>query len=98
MTFSTASDAIVTETVRFDAGPFRLEGELVYPESAAPRGAVVIAGPHPLLGGDMHNNVVRGVADELAGRGLAALRFNYRGVGGSTGPAVDVASNIARFW
>jgi len=92
------SEATVAEAVRFQAGPYRLEGEFLYPESASPWGAVVVANPHPLLGGDMHNNVVRGLTDGLVGRGLAALRFNYRGVGRSQGPAVDVAAHLARFW
>ena len=74
-------DALVVESVRFSAGRYRLEGELAYPEAALPRGALVLAGPHPLLGGNMHNNVVRGLGDGLAQHGLATLRFNYRGVG-----------------
>ena len=88
----------VVEQVRFPSGPYRLEGELVYPIDDAPVGAAVVAGPHPLLGGDMDNNVVAGLADGLAARGLATLRFNYRGVGGSGGPAVDSAAHLARFW
>jgi alpha/beta superfamily hydrolase len=88
----------VVELVRFRAGPYVLEGELAYPEDAAPRGCAVLAGSHPLLGGNMHNNVVRGLGDGLAGRGLATLRFNYRGVGGSEGPDVDVARHLAEFW
>jgi uncharacterized protein len=91
-------EAQVVESVRFAAGPYRLEGELAYPDARPPRGTAVIAGPHPLLGGTMHNNVVRGLGDGLAERGLATLRFNYRGVGNSQGPPVDVASHFARFW
>jgi uncharacterized protein len=91
-------EATVVEAVRFRAGPHRLEGELLYPESVAPMGAVVVANPHPLLGGDMHNNVVRGLTEGLAERGLIALRFNYRGVGRSEGPPVDVVGHLARFW
>ncbi len=91
-------DALVVESVRFPAGPHRLEGELVYPETALPRGAAVLAGPHPLLGGNMHNNVVRTLGDGLAKRGLVTLRFNYRGVGGSEGPTVDPIERLAWFW
>jgi alpha/beta superfamily hydrolase len=57
-----------------------------------------MAGPHPLLGGDMLNNVVQGLGDGLAECGLATLRFNYRGVGQSQGPPVDVAAQMAQFW
>ncbi|MEW6425231.1 MAG: alpha/beta family hydrolase [Bacillota bacterium] len=46
---------------------------------------VVLCHPHPLYGGDMDNNVIRAVARELNGRGIAALRFNFRGVGKSRG-------------
>jgi alpha/beta superfamily hydrolase len=91
-------EAPVVEAVRFSAGPYRLEGELAYLETGTPRAGLVIAGPHPLLGGSMHNNVVRGLGDGLAGRGLATLRFNYRGVGRSEGPPVDVAGCLAQFW
>jgi alpha/beta superfamily hydrolase len=88
----------VVELVHFQAGPYCLEGELAYPEDTAPCGCAVLAGSHPLLGGNMHNNVVRSLGDGLAERGLATLRFNYRGVGGSEGPALDVARHMAEFW
>jgi alpha/beta superfamily hydrolase len=92
------SETLVVESVRFSAGPYSLEGELAYGEDvAAPRGAAVLACSHPLLGGNMHNNVVRGVGDGLAGRGLITLRFNYRGVGRSEGPPADVARHTAEF-
>jgi alpha/beta superfamily hydrolase len=58
----------------------------------------VLAGPHPLLGGNLRNNVVRGLGDGLAQRGLLTLRFDYRGVGRSQGPPVDVARHLAVFW
>jgi alpha/beta superfamily hydrolase len=92
-----SADTLATESVRFEAGPFPLEGELAYAE-APPRGVAVVAGPHPLLGGDMRNNVVRGLAEGLARRGVPTLRFNYRGVGGSGGPPVAVTSDLAEFW
>jgi alpha/beta superfamily hydrolase len=91
-------DALVVESVRFASGPYWLEGELAYADAGPPTGAALLAGPHPLLGGHMHNNVVRGLGDGLARRGLATLRFNYRGVGGSEGPAADTAAHLARFW
>jgi alpha/beta superfamily hydrolase len=91
-------DALVVESVQFASGPHWLEGELAYGEAGPPVGAAVLAGPHPLLGGHMHNNVVRGLGNGLARRGLVTLRFNYRGVGGSEGPTVDTAAHLARFW
>ena len=92
-----ADDNLTTEAVWIASGPYRLEGELTYAAGPAV-GAVAIAGPHPLLGGSMRNNVVRGLADGLARRGVATLRFNYRGVGNSDGPAADVAAHLAEFW
>lgn len=91
-------DAAVVESVRFPSGPFRLEGELVYAENSPALGAAAIAGPHPLLGGTMRNNVVNGLVDGLARRGVAALRFNYRGTGNSDGPRADIEQNLAEFW
>ena len=91
-------EGIVVENVRFPCGPHWLEGELAYPEEAVPVGAAALAGPHPLLGGDMGNNVVRGLSEGLAARGVVTLRFNYRGVGGSEGPPIDAAAHLARFW
>ena len=52
---------------------------------SAPRGGVVVCHPHPLYGGDMDNPVVVRVAEVCGELGLATLRFNFRGVGGSGG-------------
>jgi len=89
---------LVVERVLFPSGAYLLEGELVYPDDATPVEGAVVAGPHPLLGGDMRNNVVVGLSEGLAARGMAVLRFNYRGVGGSEGPAIDAAAHLSRFW
>jgi alpha/beta superfamily hydrolase len=88
----------VVEVIGFVAGPYRLEGRLAYPEVGQPPAAAVIAGPQPLLGGSLENNVVRTLGDGLAERGLITLRFNYRGVGQSEGPRIDVTRNLAEFW
>jgi alpha/beta superfamily hydrolase len=45
----------------------------------------VVCHPHPLLGGTMDNKVVTTTARALQDAGLATLRFNFRGVGGSAG-------------
>lgn len=51
---------------------------------AAPYAAVV-AHPHPLGGGTMHNKVVYHAAKAFASFGMPVLRFNFRGVGLSEG-------------
>ncbi|MBI2911700.1 MAG: hypothetical protein HYY05_06120 [Chloroflexi bacterium] len=56
---------------------------------AGPYTGVVICHPHPLRGGDMHNNVVAALALGFAQSGLATLRFNFRGVGASQGSYDD---------
>jgi len=45
----------------------------------------VIAHPHPLFAGTMDNKVVQTVARAFVQCGWRALRFNFRGVGASTG-------------
>lgn len=47
--------------------------------------AAVICHPHPLFGGNMHNNVTRSVKNGLLERGMICLRFNFRGTGESEG-------------
>jgi uncharacterized protein len=49
------------------------------------RGVALVAHPHPLGGGTMHNKVVFRAAAGLVEAGLVTLRFNFRGVGLSTG-------------
>lgn len=59
--------------------------EAVLHEGPENRARALVAHPHPLFGGTMDNAVVRVVAGELASRGAAVLRFNFRGVGRSEG-------------
>lgn len=51
----------------------------------APHGAAVVCHPHPLHGGTMHTKAVYRAAQALGEAGLVTLRFNFRGVGASTG-------------
>lgn len=50
---------------------------------------VVAAHPHPLYGGDMTNKVVETIISAYQKKGHATLRFNFRGVGASTGDYDD---------
>lgn len=67
------------------SGPLELEGVLHTPTGGGPVPVVVVCHPHPQYGGDMANNVVMAVVRGAVARGIAALRFNFRGVGRSTG-------------
>ena len=53
--------------------------------AGASRGVAVIAHPHPLFGGTMDNKVVQTLARAFVQCGWTAVRFNFRGVGGSAG-------------
>lgn len=66
------------------ANTVQLEAQLKEP-LGKPRGAVVLCHPHPLYGGTMDNRVVYRAAKAVVESGFASLRFNFRGVGNSTG-------------
>ena len=74
------------EALTFPCGDLMLEGVLHLPaEAAVPAPGGVVCHPHPQHGGAMENNVVDAACSALVERGYAALRFNFRGVGGSDG-------------
>ncbi|MCX7621756.1 MAG: hypothetical protein N2037_13040 [Acidimicrobiales bacterium] len=60
-----------------------LEAETTLPD--APWVSVVLAHPHPLYGGSMRSLVISELFRLLPQWGLAAVRFNFRGVEGSGG-------------
>ncbi len=76
-----------------ESGPLLLRGPAGLVEAAvelpkaedARRGVAVIGHPHPPDGGTMNNKVVTTIARALAESGIASVRFNFRGVGGSEG-------------
>jgi hypothetical protein len=49
------------------------------------RGVAVICHPHPQHGGTMDNKVVQTLARAFVALGYRAVRFNFRGIGGSAG-------------
>jgi alpha/beta superfamily hydrolase len=71
--------------VEFPCHDITLEGVFALPEGNGPFGLVVVCHPHPLYGGNMYNNVVHAICQKLAERGLAWLKFNFRGVAKSGG-------------
>lgn len=58
------------------------------------RGVGIVCHPHPLGGGTMHNKVVFRAAAGLVDAGLATLRFNFRGVGASTGVHSEIPGGM----
>ena len=51
-----------------------------------PQGMVaVLCHPHPQYGGSMHDAVLQTAADVFLANGIDCLRFNFRGVGASSG-------------
>ena len=63
----------------------RLQALLALPPAEPVRGICVVSHPHPLYGGAMSNKVVWTLANAATKAGLAALRYNFRGVGQSEG-------------
>jgi alpha/beta superfamily hydrolase len=65
-------------------GGLALEG-IYLAGSETDAGGAVVAPPHPLYGGSMDSPVVNELSWACSARGLASLRFNWRGVGASAG-------------
>ncbi len=59
--------------------------EPVLAAGAALRGVAVLCHPHPQFGGTLDNKVVQTLARAFLQLGYRAVRFNFRGVGGSAG-------------
>jgi len=62
----------------------QLEGAVHLP-GVAPRAIAVVAHPLPTMGGTMDNKVVTTLAKAFVELGCVSLRFNFRGVGSSSG-------------
>lgn len=58
------------------------------------RGVALVCHPHPLGGGTMHNKVVFRAAAGLLDAGLTTLKFNFRGVGDSTGEHDEINGGV----
>ncbi len=84
------------ERVTFPSEGLLLEGILNYQEEKPCRKALILFSPHPKLGGDMDNNVIKGIGENLAEAGFVTFRFNYRGVGKSESASPEVS--LYDFW
>ena len=64
--------------------------EAIYrPKTNQAERVALVLHPHPLHGGTMHNKVVFRAAKALTESGFETMRFNFRGVGASTGKHDD---------
>jgi uncharacterized protein len=62
-----------------------LEGLVYLPDVDGLLPGVVVCHPHPFYGGSMDNKVVDSICEALIAKSIIALKFNFRGVGGSEG-------------
>lgn len=86
----TATAAAPTRTLTISGPAGTLEALLDEPANvSAPESVAVVCHPHPLHGGAMTNKVVYSLARAFNEAGAVAVRFNYRGVGKSTGSYAD---------
>lgn len=68
------------------AGPAgAIELRVQVPTDCRAGAVAVVCHPHPLFGGSMDNKVVATLCRAYRARGLAVVRFNFRGVGSSEG-------------
>ncbi len=74
---------IETECIHGPAGQLEIAIEL--PKNNAPIGIALVAHPHPLFHGTMHNKIVTRLCKTLTKLGYVAGRLNFRGVGKSEG-------------
>lgn len=70
------------QQIHINNGNIIIEGLL---KKSTTEHGVVICHPHPLMGGSMHNNVVEAIQEAFGLENYSTLRFNFRGVGRSSG-------------
>jgi len=73
------------QSVTIPSNRLQLEALLAVPEGASGARAAAVCHPHPQYGGSMDNNVVEAALDAMWQLQMATVRFNFRGVGASTG-------------
>jgi uncharacterized protein len=75
-----------TEKLQLAGGAGLIQALRDQPDAnTSPRGVAIITHPHPLFGGTMDNKVVQTLARACVQAGWTAVRFNFRGVGSSSG-------------
>jgi uncharacterized protein len=92
MSSSAKIPEVVEERVTISGPDVNLEGRLAMGNGVS---GVIITHPHPLYGGTMDNNVVWTAARAFQARHWSTLRFNFRGVGLSSGEYGDGLAETA---
>jgi len=75
---------IISKEVIFKGSTGRLEGKY-YQSSEKGAPIALVMHPHPLFGGTMNNKVIHSIAAGFLKHNFSVLRFNFRGVGKSSG-------------
>jgi alpha/beta superfamily hydrolase len=74
------------QSIGFSRRGITFEGIITLPANlSVPFPGVVLCHAHPLFGESMASPVMQTLCSALDGEGMATLRFNFRGVGGSGG-------------
>lgn len=91
--------------ISYEVDGDEVDGVIAQPSPGeAPHPGVVVCHPHPLFGGDMNSPVVVAICAALAERGIASLRFNFRGgtdgeqLSESSARDVEVALQLLDGW
>ena len=79
------SRAPVKQTLTIPGPAGGLEALVEAPAGAGSERMAILCHPHPQFQGTMHNKVVHTLARAMNDLGIAAMRFNFRGVGASQG-------------
>ncbi|HEX6928138.1 MAG TPA: alpha/beta hydrolase, partial [Gammaproteobacteria bacterium] len=89
------SRAPESERFYIDGPVGRLEAVLeTPPDMIVPDAVAVVCHPHPQHQGTMLNKVAHTLARSFVQLGAPALRFNFRGVGGSEGAFADAVGEV----
>ncbi|MFX1498407.1 MAG: alpha/beta hydrolase [Promethearchaeota archaeon] len=76
---------VKTEVIFIPSNQAELEAEYFQSTKSLKNICILIFHPHPQFGGDMFNNVVSQIFKKFIQEEISCLRFNFRGVGKSTG-------------
>ncbi len=80
-----AIDQLIPITIGVAQAKIEFPEALTVDPSTTIQGIAIVAHPHPLMGGTMDNKVAVTLSKTLNKLGFITVRFNFRGVGQSTG-------------